>query len=237
MGLYKNRYMEELQTQETDSTSAEGDLNVNSEAVVSQLNQIAGREFKSVDDFQEHYKHLTSFVGKKDESGEKLTALLAKAKPFADAYGVEPDEFLETYLDNPNLTEDDLRSKLSTNKELSRQSQTSEELKQIKSELEVARQERARESFQKTHPEAVELMSVIEAVAAKQNISLDEALKDSSVKKLIEITREQKGNSIIQTNQKVANTDSDLTRKRQNVSQSTDALADYLSANGVQMPE
>lgn len=216
--------MEELQTTPTDAPAGEGDV---SSEIVSQLNEIAGRDFKDVDDFKKHYQNLNSFVGEKNEAKEKLSALLAKAKPYADAYGVQPDEFLETYLENPNITTDDLKSTLSSKQELRKQEEATVQNKQTVSKLE-------RLEFQVSNPDLKDQMELIETLAKGKGITLADAAKDPLVKKAVELTREQKGNSIIQTNQKVANTDSDLARKRQAVSSGkTDALAEYLRATGV----
>lgn len=216
--------MEELQTTPTDAPAGAGDV---SSEIVSQLNEIAGRDFKDVDDFKKHYQNLNSFVGEKNEAKEKLSALLAKAKPYADAYGVQPDEFLETYLENPNITTDDLKSTLSSKQELRKQEEATVQNKQTVSKLE-------RLEFQVSNPDLKDQMELIETLAKGKGITLADAAKDPLVKKAVELTREQKGNSIIQTNQKVANTDSDLARKRQAVSSGkTDALAEYLRATGV----
>jgi hypothetical protein len=60
-----------------------GAEDVGGNLTLEEINQMAGREFKSKEDFEKHYKNLSSFVGKKTEDKPKpvkedLTELMAK---------------------------------------------------------------------------------------------------------------------------------------------------------------
>ena len=56
---------------------------VGDKLTLEEINSMTGREFKSKDEFEKHYKNLSSFVGKKTEdkpkpAKEELTDLMAK---------------------------------------------------------------------------------------------------------------------------------------------------------------
>jgi uncharacterized protein YbgA (DUF1722 family) len=65
---------------ETDSSSPDSGEEINLE----NLSKITGREFKNVEDFQKHYKELSSFVGKNpkelEEKAKKYDEEIAKSK-------------------------------------------------------------------------------------------------------------------------------------------------------------
>lgn len=211
---------EELQTTDTDATASEGDA-PSVDPTVAQLNQIAGRDFKDIDDFKKHYENLSSFVGKKDEAGEKLKSILSKAEPYAQKYGLKPDQFLEYYLEHPTATEDDIKTHFTT-KTMSEPNQAVNE-KVTKLEFLVE------------HPEAKEHMKLVETFAKGLGVSYEEAYNSPDVKKVINAGRETKGASVINSNSKVASSASDLGKLRDAVIKSggrTDILAKYLIESG-----
>lgn len=179
-----------------DATSEELDL--------AKLGEIAGREFKSVDDYKKHYENLASFVGKKDESGEKLKGILAKAEPFASKLGVPAEDFLNFTLENPNATEDDIREHFNKEKSTIAEKEVSEDKKRI-----------AKLEFLNDHPEAKDDFKLIDTLSKGLGISYSEVLETPEYKKVATADREKKGTSVINSNNRVATTsDTDLKKAR-----------------------
>jgi hypothetical protein len=210
---------QELQTLETDADAGQED--VSSEGLdVSQLNAITGREFKDVDDFKKHYTNLNSFVGKKDEAGEKLKSILSKAEPYASKYGLNSEEFLNYYLTNPAATEDDIREHFN-------QRTAKKEDTEIHSKV-------SRLEFLVENPEAKNDIKLIETLARGMGVSFEEAYATPEFKKLANANRETKGTSVINSNTKVSISASEQKKAYNRVlnERSTDSLANYLKETG-----
>jgi hypothetical protein len=213
---------EELQTTDTDANAGEGDV---VEALdIAKLNEITGREFKDVDDFKKHYSNLSSFVGKKDESGEKLKSILTKAEPYAKKYGLEPDKFLEYYLENPTATEDDIKGHFNqeeTIKATKMNNDTNAKLSKLE--------------FLTEHPEAKKDFDLIDTLSKGKGVTLEEAYNSTEYKKLSNATKESKGTSVINSNNRVALSDSELQKSRDKAYRegTVDALGQYLAESGL----
>jgi len=180
-----------------DATSEELDL--------AKLGEIAGREFKSVDDYKKHYENLASFVGKKDESGEKLKGILSKAEPFAAKLGVPAEDFLNFTLENPNATEDEVREHFNKEKSTKVEKDNAEDKNRL-TKLE----------FLAEHPEAKEDFKLIDTLSKGLGVSYSEALESPEYKKMATANREKKGTSVINSNNRVATTsESDLKKARE----------------------
>lgn len=209
---------DELQTTETDSSEGQGDVS-SAGFDLPTLNQITGREFKDVEDFKKHYENLSSFVGKKDEAGDKLKSILSKAEPYASKYGLPADEFLSYYLDNPTATEDDIKGHFQQ-----RMTPKNDEVQTKVSKLE----------FLVEHPEAKGDYEFISTIARGKGISLEEALVSPEYKRVAGASREPKGTSVINSNTKVTISASEQAKAKDKVLRtgSTDALAGYLQETG-----
>lgn len=77
--------------EDTDTSEEDGDTSSETPDVISKLKEITGREFKDEADFKKHYKHLSSYVGKKVEA--------KTAKPIDD----ERVNELEFKVDHPEF--------------------------------------------------------------------------------------------------------------------------------------
>lgn len=218
----------DTQTPITDASAGEGNAQpeVGSE-LVSKLEEVSGRKFKDFDDFSSHYKNLSSFVGKKTESEEKLTTILNKVEPFAKKVGVSPEEYINFYLDNPSADESQLQETVKKQREDRILQQKDEELRKVSSKTEEL-------EFLVNHPEYKKKLDFIKTVAKGKGCSLEEAISDPNVMNVLNSEREQEGLSVINSNQKITAANSDVLKARQKAIKSgaDEDIVNYLIQSG-----
>lgn len=160
---------------------------------------LAGK-FKSADDLANAYKELESKLGdlgNKAKQVETLSKVSTKYKAALDAIakdsGYSSDELLAQLEDKlPKEVKDDPKS----------------EVNSLKSKVEEL-------EFNTKYPDAIENLSLIKAVAKDKGITLEEAMAEPAIKKILELeatTKSKSDVSVIETNKRIA---SDSTQKAQ----------------------
>jgi len=178
---------EEDKTEEkTDDSTEETTEDVKkTELDVDAVNKMTGREFKTIEEFTEHYKNLSSFVGsnpeenkKKAEEYDKLMTDSAKIEQ-----DIKKDDVIDDKKDETPLTED--------NKQILSNQQ--EEITKIREEL-------SKERFLRDHPEANSVVDIVETMSKQHGKDLEETYKVldlesllNSKKELEEVKSEDKG--------------------------------------------
>jgi len=93
---------EDNQEENQSETGKEKDVDA-TEEFLAKVSSISGREFKTVEEYEKHYKNLSSFVGKKVESENQPQRSTPNRKLENDSLKevLESNRKIEFFLDNP----------------------------------------------------------------------------------------------------------------------------------------
>lgn len=207
-------------TEELDVNSAVGqgdaDNSVGStDAVLETLNKVSGREFKSINDFEKHYKNLNSLVGdqsivetkKKAEELDRYTSML---QPLAEAEGVSIATYVE--LLNKNAKGEDL-SKYNSAKEYEQTKMANEELGQLKNRLSELEGELTKTKLERINPEAGKYFDDFSAWAKGKGLeATPDNFQKSPFMAAVEADRVKESSSIVETNPRITSSKTELDR-------------------------
>lgn len=206
-------------TEDSDIKSAVGqgdaDDSVGSTDALTAINKVSGREFKSIDDFEKHYKNLNSLVGDQSivetkKKAEELDTYTSMLKPLAEAEGVSIATYVE--LLNKNAKGEDL-SKFSTAKEYEQTKMANEELGQLKSRLSELEGELTRSKLEKINPKAGEYFDDFTAWAKGKGLeATPENFQKSPFMASVEADRNREDSSVLETNPRITSSKTELDR-------------------------
>ena len=182
-----------------DTTNQSDETSKSSAVDLSRINELAGREFKSVNDFEKHYQELKSFVG-----DQKVKEYRSKAENF--------DKIVSTYAEDNSLSSEEAieeltaltaNSKIGDNS--SSNSNMNSELKEIR---ELKKQLELKDLVSK-HPEAESVLDIVKELANSQGKSAEDMYKSSEqiqslAKAKYEADSRAKKNSVVETNSRLS---------------------------------
>lgn len=193
----------------------DADKSVGSTDPLKVINETTGRDFKSLDEYKEHYDNLNSLVGDQSvaqarEASERWSKMLEEVKPLAEAEGVSPESYLEYSLKQAKENVPELATLPpeptgdKTLRELEAEKIEKERWSKVEAELEELKAEKYKNNFLKENPEAEKYYDDFVSWAKGKGVEPDKnAYTSSPFKELVDADRQEAGTSTIETNSRL----------------------------------
>lgn len=214
---------EEKQTSQTDTSESgvnpeegKGDADESvgsSDALLEKLREVSNRDFKDLDDFEKHYKNLSSMFGdqtiaEQRKLAEKYSGIREEIKDLADREGVDPDTYLEWSIAQAKKLVGQTTEANDDIKEYAKEKIESETLASLKDEVESLRNDSKKRDLLSTVPEANQYYDDFAAWAKGTGKEVNaDTFKESPFNALVEADRLSKGSSVIESSSRVAGSD------------------------------
>lgn len=214
----------------TASEAGNGDAGNSQHDLLGTLSKATGREFKTVEDFESHYKNLSSMVGdntiaEQRKKAEGYQKVLEEIKDLAEEQGVSPEAYLEYSIKDAKKQVDSV-----TPREYVEQKQQTEELISLKEKVGKADETLKKLELEKQIPGSEKYFEDFKRWAGTDVEVSAEAFKKSPFNSLVEAERKSANTSVIESNSRIANTtksDVEKAKKKAMQSGSIDDWAEF----------
>lgn len=187
----------DVSTQEDTSNSGESNA-----AVLKKIEAFSGRKFDSIDDFEKHYKNLSSRNG--DQTVDKLRTDAEKLAILEKQLGQTKlaELMLGTQVNQSAPEKETIVEQPKTQPVTETKSQPTSPVphSEIAKRLEVLEHESQMQTLEKKYPNATNVATEISLIAKSKGISYVEAFENSPLKELVELkTKEESKRSPVVT--------------------------------------